>query len=169
MQTRYGDVGESHKAALSKGPEHFKKFFLLTTAAHHCTNLRQGRQSRQLMDIRNEHFLEIEKRSALGVIWTYNRLPPDIALHNTIKEFQTSLQHLLKDRVEAGCPDCMITLSPRVPVYCHPLKWYLYRPRIASSIYIYYSHCGLARCSLACIMVVDRLVCLLSPSLFHCN
>ena len=115
-------LGVLHRAALGKGPEHFKKFFTLSTAEHHCTRSGQGRHSRQLMDIRNEHFLEIERRSALGLIWVYNRLPPEIARHNTVKEFQTSLQHLLKDRVAAGCSDWMITLSPRVPVYCHPLR-----------------------------------------------
>ena len=115
-------MGLLHRAALGKGPDHFKQFFKLSTAERHCTRSGSGRHSRQLLDIRNEHFLEIERRSALGLVWVYNRLPDGIARHDTVKEFQRTLQLLLKDRLATGCTDWKTTLSPRVPAYCHPLR-----------------------------------------------
>ena len=78
-------MGLLHRAALGKGPDHFKQFFKLSTAERHCTRSGSGRHSRQLLDIRNEHFLEIERRSALGLVWVYNRLPDGISRHDTVK------------------------------------------------------------------------------------
>ena len=115
-------MGLLHRAALGKGPDHFKQFFKLSTAERHCTRSGSGRHSRQLLEIRNEHFLEIERRSALGLVWVYNRLPDGISRHDTVKEFQRTLQLLLKDRLASGCTDWKTTFSPRVPAYCHPLR-----------------------------------------------
>ena len=78
-------MGLLHRAALGKGPDHFRQFFKLSAAERHCTRSGSGRHSRQLLDIRNEHFLEIERRSALGLVWVYNRLPDGISRHDTVK------------------------------------------------------------------------------------
>ena len=78
-------MGFLHRAALGKGPEHVKEFFTLSTTERHCTRFGTGRHSRQLQDIRNEHFLEIERLSAMGLIWVYNRLPAAIARYDTMK------------------------------------------------------------------------------------
>ena len=129
-------MGLLHRAALGKGPAHFKKFFRLSTAERPCTRSGTWRHNRQLIDIRNEHFLEIQPRSALGSIWVYNRLPAEIARHDTVKYFQTSMQHLLKDRLAAGCTDCMSTFSLRVPAYCNPMKWNQHQHRPLYSIVI---------------------------------
>ena len=117
-----GMMGLLHRTAFGKGPEHFKKFFRQSTAERLCTRSGTWRRNRQLIDIRNQHFLEIERRSALGLICVYNRLPAEIARHDTVKVFQTSMQHLLKDRLAAGCTDWMSTLSRRAPAYCHPIR-----------------------------------------------
>ena len=57
-------MGLLHRASIGKGPEHFKAFFRLPTAKRHCTRLETRRNSRQLVAIRNEHFLETETPSA---------------------------------------------------------------------------------------------------------
>ena len=67
-------------------------------------------------------FLEIERRSAVGLIFVYNRLPADIVAQVTVKAFQRGLQQLLKERILSGCDDWRRTFSPRVPAYCHPLR-----------------------------------------------
>ena len=61
-------------------------------------------------------------RSALGLIWVYNRLPADIVRHATVKDFQKSLQEFLKERFVAGCDDWKATFSPRIPACAHPLR-----------------------------------------------
>ena len=74
------------------------------------------------MDIRNRRFLEIERRSALGLIWMYNRIPEQIISCDSAKDFQRSLQLVLKDRILSGCDDWTDTLSPRIGVYKHLLR-----------------------------------------------
>ena len=46
---------------------------------------------RQLVDIRNKEFMEIERRSALGLIWIYNRLPEAIISNDTVQDLQRNL------------------------------------------------------------------------------
>ena len=92
------------------------------------------RHGKQLADIRNRRFLEIERRSALGLIWVYNRLPEEIVRHDNVKDFQRSLQTLLKDILLSGCDDLKHSLSLRIAVYKHPLRWDTY---IYIYIYIY--------------------------------
>ena len=115
-------LGVLHRTALGKGPVHFQQFFQLSTADRICTRSGSVRHNRQLVDIRNRHFLEMERRSALGLIWVYNRVPGEIIRYDTVKEFQKSLQQLLKERLVAGCADWKETFSPRVLAYAHPLR-----------------------------------------------
>ena len=77
---------------------------------------------RQLVDIRNTQFLEIERRSALGLIWIYNRVPEAIGSNDTVKDFQGNLQLLLKELITSGCTDWKITFSQRIPYYPHPVR-----------------------------------------------
>ena len=115
-------MGVLHRATIGKGPEHFKTFFRLSTAERHYTRSWTGRHTRQLVDIRNEHFLEIERRSALGLTWVYHRLPAEIVRHESVKEFQKSMQLLMKDRLTGGCTEWKPVFSPRVAAYCNPLR-----------------------------------------------
>ena len=56
---------------------------------------------RQLVDIRNKHFLQMERRSALGLIRIYNNVPEEIT-SDTMKDFQRHLQLLLEERIITG-------------------------------------------------------------------
>ena len=114
--------GFLHRTALGKGPEHFQAVFKLSIAERHSTRSGSKQHSRQLLDIRKGHYLEIERRSALGLIWVYNRLPVAIVRHESVKEFQRALQILLKERLTSGCADWIGTFSPRIPAYCNLLK-----------------------------------------------
>ena len=88
----------------------------------HCTRSGSCRHNRQFVDIKDRHFLEIERRSALGLIWVYNRLPAEIVYCDTVKGFQTALQQLLIERLISGCDDSKGTYSPRIRAYAHPLR-----------------------------------------------
>ena len=89
-------MGVMLRTALGKGPDHFQQFFQLSRADRLCTRSGSVRHNRQLVDIRNRHFLEIERRSALGLIWVYNRLP-----EYTIRQ------------VTVGLPEIIATVSQR--------------------------------------------------------
>ena len=95
------------KRLWQKGPNHFHAFFKLSIAQRHNHSTRSGskQHSRQLLDIRKGHYLEIERRSALGLIWVYDRLPVAIVRNESVKEFQRALQILLKERLASGCAD----------------------------------------------------------------
>ena len=108
-------LGLLHRTALGKGPEHVQAFFKLPIAERHSTRSGSKQHSRQILDIRKEHYLEIERRSALGLIWVYNRLPVAIVRRESVKEFQRALQILLKERLASGCADWIGTFSPRIP------------------------------------------------------
>ena len=115
-------LGIVHRCVLGKGPAHFNEFFKLDTARAAMTRNGSRRHGRQLVDIRNRQFLEIERRSILGLIWVYNHLPATVVAANTVSLFQHNLQLLLKERLSNGYTDWRITLSPRIPVYRHPLR-----------------------------------------------
>ena len=115
-------LGFIHRCALDKGPEPFKAFFTASSARSRNTRSASIRHGRQLVDIRDKPFLEIERRSALGLMSVYNRLRGDIINIVDIKDFQRSLQMILKQRILAGCDDWKVTLSPRAPVYRRLLR-----------------------------------------------
>ena len=88
----------------------------------YLTRAVERRHPLQLEDPRKGVFPEMLRRSALGLVAVYNRLPTEVVLESTVKSFQTKLQELLKARATAGCDDWAQTLSPRVPLYRHPLR-----------------------------------------------
>ena len=115
-------LGLIHRCVLGKGPDHFKTFFQISTNQARNTRSGSARHGRQIIDIRNRRFLEVERRSALGLIWIYNRLPEAIVSNDNVKEFQRNLQLLVKQRLLSGDPDWKNILSPRIAVYRHPLR-----------------------------------------------
>ena len=115
-------LGFIHRCVLGKGPAHFREFFKLDGSRHLAARARQRRHNRQLADIRERHFSEMERRSALGLIFVYNRLPADIVAQESVKGFQHCLQEFLKDRVSEGCLDWRDSFSPRIPAYRHLLR-----------------------------------------------
>ena len=98
-------LGVLHRTALGKGPDNFQQFFKVCDAERHCTRSGSARHNKQLVDIKDRHFLEIERRSALGLILVYNRLLAETARFETVKDFQRSLQQLLEN---ALYPDAKI-------------------------------------------------------------
>ena len=118
-------LGLIHRAVLRKGPVHFQKLFVLEQdRGTHSTRLQSRRQKhgRQLVDPRRTTHLNCVRRSALGLVAVYNLLPAKVVHTETVKEFQTELQELLKARACEGCEDWTQTFSPRVPLYRHPLR-----------------------------------------------
>ena len=88
-----------HRCALGKGPEHFRAFFKFATTPRSSTRAGSRMHNKQLVDIRDGSFLEIERRSVLGLIGVYNRLPEDIISANEVKVFERNLQIVSKKRI----------------------------------------------------------------------
>ena len=115
-------LGLVHRAVLHKGPSQFWKFFRAATDTPTLrTRLGYRRHSRQLEETRAGRFLEVLRRSALGLVAVYNLLPPDVVQAETMKNFQGNLQELLKARANSGREDWPETFSPRTPLWKHPL------------------------------------------------
>ena len=84
---------------------------------------RRRKHSKQLVETRKGRFLELVRRSASGLVAVYNLLTPEAIQANTIKAFfNRTCKELLKRRATEGCSDWQETLSPRVPLWKHPLK-----------------------------------------------
>ena len=118
-------LGLIHRTVLRKGPEPFQRFFVIQEATRRpFTRLqsRRERHGRQLVDPRTTTHLNCIRRSALGLVAVYNLLPLEVVRQESVKDFQSKLQELLKDRAGAGCDDWPLTFSPRVPLLRHPLK-----------------------------------------------
>ena len=116
-------LGVLHRAALKEGPEHFFSFFYPSEAdARRNTRWESRRHKFPLVEYRQGRFLEVLRRSALGLVSVYNRLPAEIVAAKTVKEFQRQLQDLLTARAMAGKQDWTDTFSPRVPLWRHPLN-----------------------------------------------
>ena len=115
-------LGVMRRCVLGKGPPHFQDFFKLAPPKASTTRSGARRHGRQLIDIRNKAFIEIERRSILGFIWVYNHRPGNVVAANCVSSFQRNLQIFLKERAMAGCNDWRVTQSPRVPVNEHPLR-----------------------------------------------
>ena len=116
-------LGLIHRCTLDKGPNHFKEVFKRSTAQRRNTRAGSKEHDKQLVDMRSRSFLEVERRSALGLIWVYNHLPQEIVSVSDVKGFQRDLQGLLKHQIMLGRDDWKSMLSPRIPIYRHPLRY----------------------------------------------
>ena len=117
-------MGLIHRTVLRQGPESFEQFFRLSTQPPSCHRTRAAtrRHSRQLQDIRSGSFLEIERRSALGLASVYNLLPEHVVKALSVLCFQSFLQGILRERACNGFEDWHDTFSPRIEMYRHPLN-----------------------------------------------
>ena len=117
-------LGVIQRTVLGKRPDHFQQFFrpAAQTQRPYFTRRTAKRHARQLEDPRKGAFPELLRRSALGLIAVYNLLPEQTVAESTVKDFQSKLQGLLKQRAAAGCENWAETLSPRVPLWKHPLR-----------------------------------------------
>ena len=59
----------------------------------------------QLEEPRDQRRSDMLARSALGLVWVYNHLPPKVVEHPSVSSFQAELRHLVKDRATARCAD----------------------------------------------------------------
>ena len=118
-------LGLIHRTVLGKGSKHFKTFFFPAEQRRTAnTRLERRRQQhgKQLSDPRAYTHLNATRRSALGLVAVYNLLPAEVVQKTIVKEFQKSLQELVKERAVANCENWAETLSPRVPLYRHPRR-----------------------------------------------
>merc|ERR1712139_451089 len=90
-------LGVVHRAALRKGPVHFWRFFQVAEDKTHThwTRAAKRRHSRHLKEPRQGRFLEVLRRSALGLVAVYNALPNDTVKETTVKDFQAKLRKLV--------------------------------------------------------------------------
>ena len=112
-------LGLIHRSAIGSGPPHFRKWFIRTDR---FTRSSRRWHTHQLYDWRDDgHRLDLVDRSALGLIRIYNLLPQWVVDASTVRQFQGSLQHIVKQREGSGCHDWRDTYSPRIPLCGHPL------------------------------------------------
>ena len=117
-------LGVIHRAVLGKGPQQLQRFFqpVDRPASSFHTRLASCRHSRQLEEMKSGHFLEVMRRSALGLRSVYNLLPEFVVGQCSVKGFQGCLQSMVKDRAMSGHDDWRATLSPRKESWQHPLR-----------------------------------------------
>ena len=103
-------LGVIHRSVLGLGPAQLQAFFQRAPArTGHATRAAGKRHDKQLIDIRDGRFLEIQRRSALGLIWIYNRLPGSVVSEMTVSGFQHQVQEMVKERASSGCTDWLDT------------------------------------------------------------
>ena len=76
------------------------------------TRLAVRRHSRQLEDMKSGQYLEVMRRSALGLHSVYNLLPESVVSSVSVRGFQGHLQCIVKERASSGFEDWRLTLSP---------------------------------------------------------
>ena len=116
-------LGVIHRATLQKGPPQLHRFFRRAAELpFERTRADAARHSRHLEDPRQGRFLEILKRSALGLVAIYNLLPAEVVLETDVSRFQGQLQLLLKGAATARHPRWRRLFSPREVLTSHPLR-----------------------------------------------
>ena len=116
-------LGVLHRTVLGQGPEPLRHLFQadMSVSTRH-TRSSENKHDRQLVDMRNQHFLKITRRSAFGLVAVYNKLPQRIVSQETVRVFQSHLQLLVKKQCSLQDVRWTELLSPRVPMYRHPLR-----------------------------------------------
>ena len=117
-------LGVIQRSVLGKGPTQFAEFFVLIAENHAAQRTRQctRRHNKQLVDVREGRYLEIVKRSALGLIAVYNLLPQKLVDEDAVCNFQKMLQELAKSQINAGNERSREMFSPRIAIFQHPLR-----------------------------------------------
>ena len=121
-------LGVIHRAALGIGPEQLQQYFKADIDARRAGRGKHRLQLRILENHVSDFMLpgsapaNYIEHSAHGLIRIYNMLPASIVESSPcVRSFQSALQHLVRDRANDACPNWELTLSPRAPMYCHPL------------------------------------------------
>jgi len=94
-------LGLIHRAALGLGPPHFLKwFFPCGRTATYQTRLQTMKHNKQLHEHTRGCHTELLKRSLLGQVVVYNKLPQAVVDASTVKVFQRRLQATLKQNMQ---------------------------------------------------------------------
>jgi hypothetical protein len=102
-------LGLIHRAALGKGPQHFRQHFKVISPG--C-----------LKDPREELKGGLATRSPLGLVAVYNMIPGACKKLHKVNFFQAALQKYVKEAACGGYDDWKQMLSPRIPLGRHPVK-----------------------------------------------
>ena len=111
-------LGMVNRTVLGLGPIHFQQFFRVNEKS---SRLHKRRHAIHLLEARNGQHLDILARSAIRLITVYNLLPQLVVEERTVSRFQSALTKIIRYRLDAGRLDWAVTLTPRVPLYAHPL------------------------------------------------
>ena len=116
-------LGLIQRSVTGRGPAHFSAFFQRRGGSTaRATRATHTAHSRQLVDVRRPAYSEQVRRSAVGLIPVYNLLPEQVVSLPEVSAFQGDLQSMLKSAAAADCPSWWMLLSPRIPMYMHPLR-----------------------------------------------
>ncbi len=114
-------LGLIQRTLLGRGPPHFKRFFFLEPFPHRVRTRSASRcHSHRIHEYREGRFLEIVKRSALGLASVYNLLPEEVVSADNVPFFQGQLQDMLRD-VASRDHRWAHLFSPRHFMHAHPL------------------------------------------------
>ena len=117
-------LGVIQRSIAGKGPAQFGNCFVLQEQNNEARRTRQctRKHNKQLVDVREGRFLEIVKRSALGLIAVYNLLPQRIVDEDVVCDFQKLLQDFVKSQINADNAQWRDLFSPRIAMFQHPLR-----------------------------------------------
>ena len=121
-------LGLIHRTILGKGPEHFRKFFVLNPqecngGAKHRLQVKESVEHASDFCLPGSRPAEYIENSALGLIKVYSKLPAQVVESSaTVATFQCALQALLLDRAENGHQDWKMLHGPRWRSSAHPLN-----------------------------------------------
>ena len=116
-------LGLIHRCVLGHGPPHFKKYIRFAASPSRVSRQVDRRHRLQLCSIIDGSQKDIARRSLLGLIDVYNLLPASIVEQNSsVQMFQSSLQAMIVDAAASATDGWQHLLSPRHPLYLHPLR-----------------------------------------------
>lgn len=117
LQTRrdIAMLGLIHRTVLGRSPPHFSNWFFLADCVPpaHNTRAQEKKHNKQLYDWLATRDTELLRRSALGLVRVYNKLPQEAVNKKTVKDFQSWLQKYVAEEAQKGTDDWQNLLNLR--------------------------------------------------------
>ena len=117
LQTRrdMAMLGAIHRTVLGEGPPHFQRWFVRVPRKDHGHNTRAQEKlhSKQLFDFLEQRDTELLRRSVLGLVRVYNRLPQEAVDKPSVKAFQRWLQDFVRGKAALKKRDWVNCLNLR--------------------------------------------------------
>ena len=117
LQTRrdIAMLGLIHRTVLGRSPPHFSNWFFLADCVPpaHNTRAQEKKHNKQLYDWLATRDTELLRRSALGLVRVYNKLPQEAVNKKTVKDFQSWLQKYVAEEAQKGTNDWQNLLNLR--------------------------------------------------------